>query len=192
MLIREHYARNEIKWQHEVVCLSLNWVFLAGEHPTPVFFPWVLHSDQLNVISGCVVLCPSVCDLYSYFGTNVKIWRIKSCVFQDNRYIQTVPFRPAGCRRRQWVLWARLVRDSDDLYSYSSVLGSFYPAPPCLAPRAWKRGLSSKHVGAARITKVKDYLHMVFLTRKREVLWRDSSLMWGLINRERLQKTITG
>ena len=24
--------------------------------------------------------------------------------------------------------------------------------------------------GAARITKVKDYLHMVFLTRKREVL----------------------
>ena len=24
MLIREHYARNEIKWQHEVICLSLN------------------------------------------------------------------------------------------------------------------------------------------------------------------------
>lgn len=30
MLIRGHYARNEIKWQREVICLSVNWVFLAG------------------------------------------------------------------------------------------------------------------------------------------------------------------
>lgn len=37
MLIREHYARNEIKWQHEVICLSLNWVFLAGGFFPPNF-----------------------------------------------------------------------------------------------------------------------------------------------------------
>ncbi len=46
MLIREHYARNEIKWQHEVICLSLNWVFLAGGIFPPNFL--LLHLDKLN------------------------------------------------------------------------------------------------------------------------------------------------
>jgi len=50
------------------------------------------------------------------------------------------------------------------------------------------------------ITKVKDYLHMAFLTRKerkkgggvRRAPKQHSFLKWGLINTERLQKTITG
>lgn len=49
--------------------------------------------------------------------------------------------------------------------------------PPVSPPHAWEKELpaagaaaAAAAVGAARITKVKDYLHMVFLSRKREVL----------------------
>lgn len=54
----------------------------------------------------------------------------------------------------------------------SSVLGLFYPAGYSLAllSCSGERLTAAAAAGAARITKVKDYLHMVFLTRKREVL----------------------
>lgn len=64
--------------------------------------------------------------------------------------------------------------DSDEFCSYSSVLGLFYPAGCSLVLLSClEEGLTAAAAaaaGAARITKVKDYLHMVFLTRKREVL----------------------
>jgi len=65
----------------------------------------------------------------------------------------------------------KIACDSDELCSYSSVLGLFHPAGDSLVLLSClEERLTAAAVGAARITKVKDYLHMVFLTRKREVL----------------------
>lgn len=58
MLIRGHYARNEIKWQREVICLSVNWVFLAGGvcfFFLPFHFLSLLHLNESN--EGNVAEC---------------------------------------------------------------------------------------------------------------------------------------
>lgn len=68
----------------------------------------------------------------------------------------------------------KIACDSDEFCSYSSVPSLFYPAGCSLVSfSCLEEGLTAAAAaaaGAARITKVKDYLHMVFLTRKREVL----------------------
>lgn len=80
MLIREHYARNEIKWQHEVICLSLNWVFLAGGFFPPNFLGFAFRLElNARFHWACGVLCPSVWCFS--FGTYRKKWQLKCFIF---------------------------------------------------------------------------------------------------------------
>lgn len=176
MLIREHYARNEIKWQHEVICLSLNWVFLAGG-----IFPLnflVLHLDKLNVRYGWHVKFFVLQCVRFFLLVYMKKIAIKMCdsllflAVSGQRTHSCCTFFPAGCTRGQWMHWVKIACDSDEFCSYSSVLGLFYPAGYSLVLLSCleERLTAAAAAGAARITKVKDYLHMAFLTRKREVL----------------------
>lgn len=134
------------------------------------------------------------CDLYRYFGTNIQFLRVSGQQIHSDR-----TFPPCRLQERTMNALSEICPALQMTFAVIPLRrGLFYPAvdsPLSRSPCFWKKGLaegSKQAVGAARITKVKDYLHMVFLTRKREVLWQDSSLTWGLINRERLQKTITG
>lgn len=72
---------------------------------------------------------------------------------------------------------------SDEFHSGLFPLRSvcFVPLVPPLVCSGLGRGSGSggpvQQRGTAGITKVKDYLHMVYLTREREILRQDSSLM---------------
>jgi len=170
MLIREHYARNEIKWQHEVICLSLNWVFLAGGPP---YIFLVLHLDKLNEKWDSIGMCCSLffSVLYFFFWSKCKTWQTKCSHVSRQRIHSHRTFSRVGCMRRQWKHWVKFAMDSEEFCSYSSALGLFYPAGYSLVSLSClEEGLTAAPAGAARITKVKDYLHMVFLTRKREIL----------------------
>lgn len=159
MLIREHYARNEIKWQHEVICLSLNWVFLAGGFFPPKIF-LVLHLDKLNLRSGRrMEFFVLQCVMFLFKNIHFKKWQLKCFILTflsvSGQRLHSRTFPPAGCTRRQWMHWVKIACDSDEFCSYSSALGFVLSCwlLPCLALMLGREAHSSSSSGSGKNNK---------------------------------------